>query len=180
MKLWKILTVANVVKRKRIDLCAMACSRLEQSATVSWKVIGRGSELERIREMAPGSMEFLDRVEDLTPFYKDADLFVLPSEDEGFGMVYIESIMCSCPVVCRRRDGGEEIVTTTGGGLAVDLPDSDEIAVNNLTEAIGTIMADRERFMSDEIVARAREMVDPGTIKEKWLDLLKQYETLMS
>ncbi len=180
MKSWKILTVANVVERKRIDLCALACSRLEQSATVSWKVIGRGSELEKVKGMAPGSMEFLDRVEKLTPFYKDADLFVLPSRDEGFGMVYIESIMCGCPVICRRGDGGEEIVTTTGGGLAVDLPDSDEIAVNNLTDAIGTILANRERFMSDEVVARAREMVDPAAIRAKWLDLLQKYETLMS
>ena len=88
--------------------------------------------------------------------------------------------MCGCPVICRRRDGGEEIVATTGGGLAVDLPDSDEIAIDNLTEAIGTIMADRSRFMSDQIVARAREMVDPSAIKAKWLDLLKQYNPLMS
>lgn len=180
MKQWKILTVANIVERKRIDLCATTCSWLEQRAAVDWKVIGRGSELEKIRGMAPRSMEFLDRVEDLTPFYKDADLFVLPSLDEGFGMVYIESIMCGCPVICRRGDGGEEIVTSTGGGLAVDLPDSDEIAVNNLTEAIGTILADRGRFMSDQVVTRAREMVDPEKIKSRWLDLLKQYETLMS
>ncbi len=178
---WKILTIANVVERKRIDLCALTCSRLEKKHELEWTVVGQGPLLDRMKEIAPPSMKFVGRVENLAPFYREADLFVLPSKDEGFGMVYIEAIMCGCPVICRKDDGGEEIVETTGGGIAVELPvDDDETAVGNIENATGEIFGNREKYMSPEIVERARGLVDPGTIKEKWLELLSPYEDLMA
>ena len=178
---WKILTIANVVERKRIDLCARTCSRLEKKHELEWTVVGQGPLLDRMKEIAPASMKFVGRVENLAPFYREADLFVLPSKDEGFGMVYIEAIMCGCPVICRKDDGGEEIVETTGGGIAVELPvNDDETAVGNIENATGEIFGNREKYMSPEIVERARGLVDPGTIKEKWLMLLSPYEDLMA
>jgi glycosyltransferase involved in cell wall biosynthesis len=173
----KILTIANFVERKRIDLCARTCARLEKKSDIEWAVLGQGPLLEKMKEIAPASMKFVGRVENLVPFYREADLFVLPSKDEGFGMVYVEAIMCGCPVICRKDDGGEEIVETTGGGIAVELPDKDdETAVGNIENAAEEILGNREKYMSPEIIERARSLVDPVTIKEKWLALLSPYE----
>ena len=171
----KILTIANFVRRKRIDLCAKACQRLSQDnniADLSWTVIGRGPLEDEIKRIAPDSMEFISKVESLAEYYRKSDIFVLPSADEGFGMVYIEAIMCGCPVICRKNDGGEEIVNRTGGGIAIDVPDSDEQAVKNITSAILTIIEDRKKYASDSTKQSAHEMVDPKLIRQQWLRIL--------
>ena len=171
----KILTIANFVKRKRIDLCALACRKLSEDNNVTdlnWLVIGRGPLKEELKRIAPNSMEFISKVESLADYYRKSDVFVLPSVDEGFGMVYIEAIMCGCPVICRKNDGGEEIVNRTGGGIAIDIPDSDEQAVENITSAIQTIIESRDKYASDATKRAAHEMVDPIRIRQEWLKIL--------
>ncbi len=171
----KILTIANIVRRKRIDLCALTFRELvkrHDTAGIKWSVIGRGPKENEVKALAPISMEFIPKVHSLKDYYKAADVFVLPSCDEGFGMVYIEAIMCGCPVICRQGDGGQEIVDITGGGIAVEIPKSDEAAVKNIIEAIDKIMSDRSRFANDKTKALAVAMVHPNNIKKQWADIL--------
>ena len=171
----KILTIANFVKRKRIDLCALACRKLTVDYKVTdlnWLVIGHGPLEDEVKGIAPDSMEFIPKVESLADYYRKSDVFVLPSVDEGFGMVYIEAIMSGCPVVCRKNDGGEEIVNRTGGGIAIDIPDSDDEAVENIISAIQAIAGNRDRYMSDAIKRSAHEMVNPQRIRQEWLKIL--------
>lgn len=171
----KILTVANLVPRKRIDLCALACAELEKKLGLkafTWTVIGRGPKENEIKTIAPSSMEFIPKVQNLADYFRSADVFVLPSCDEGFGMVYIEAIMCRCPVVCRKNDGGQEIVDTTGGGIAVEIPKSDPIAVENILEAIEKILADRNTYANNQTKSLAMQMVNPDNIKSQWVQLL--------
>lgn len=173
----RILTIANIVPRKRIDLCALACQELVTRHDVSgikWTVIGRGSKEAEVKSMAPISMEFIPVVDSLKEYYKRADLFVLPSFDEGFGMVYIEAIMCGCPVVCRKNDGGQEIVNSTGGGVAVEIPESNELAIRNIVSGIDRILANRTQYANERTRNLAVEMVNPEKIKKQWADLLSQ------
>ncbi len=177
----KILTIANFVRRKRIDLCAKACKRLSHDndiADLNWTVIGRGPLENEIKRIAPDSMEFISKVESLADYYRKSDIFVLPSVDEGFGMVYVEAIMCGCPVICRKNDGGEEIVNRTGGGIAINIPDSDEKAVENITSAILTIIDNREKYVSDSTKRAAHEMVDPKLIRQEWLRIFLESQSL--
>lgn len=176
----KILTIANFVKRKRIDLCAKACRKLSEDSNITdlnWLVIGRGPLEEELKRIAPDSMEFIPKVESLAEYYRKSDIFVLPSVDEGFGMVYIEAIMCGCPVICRKNDGGEEIVNRTGGGIAIDIPDSDEQAVINIISAILTISGSREKYSSDSTKQSAHEMVNPKRIRQEWLRILLESQS---
>lgn len=171
----KILSIANFVARKRLDLCALACLELEKRhglKGVKWTVIGRGKDEKRVKSLAPSSMEFIPKVQSLKDYYQAADVFVLPSCDEGFGMVYIEAIMCGCPVICRQDDGGQEIVDTTGGGIAVDIPESDDGAVKNIINAIDKIMSDRNHYACEKTKALAVRMVHPERIKQKWAELI--------
>jgi glycosyltransferase involved in cell wall biosynthesis len=171
----KILTVANLVPRKRIDLCALACVELEKKhgiGVLKWTVIGKGPNEAEIKSIAPPSMEIIPKVQSLRDYFKAADVFVLPSCDEGFGMVYIESIMCGCPVICRKNDGGQEIVDKTGGGIAVEVPNSDEQAVSNILGAIDLILSQRNNYSNGNTRQYARQMVDPEKIRNEWVVLL--------
>jgi glycosyltransferase involved in cell wall biosynthesis len=171
----KILTIANIVPRKRIDLCALAFRELAKRHDplgIKWTVIGRGPKENEVKSLAPMSMEFIPKVQSLKDYYKAADVFVLPSCDEGFGMVYIESIMCGCPVICRKNDGGQEIVDITGGGIAIEIPKSDDAGVKNIIEAIDKIMSNRSRYANEKTRALAVEMVHPDRIKQQWAELI--------
>ena len=71
--------------------------------------------------------------------YAGADLFVLPSHYEGYGMVVTEAISAGLPVL-----------TTTGGALSETLPPGAGIAVppddvDALTEALAALIGDRAR-----------------------------------
>jgi glycosyltransferase involved in cell wall biosynthesis len=171
----KLLTIGNVVRRKRVHLCARACALLEQEGwaqPLSWKVIGTGDLLDEVKRIAPKSMHFMPRVELLTPHYQEADIFVLPSYDEGFGMVYVEAIMCGCPVVATRGEGGTEIVEGTGGGILIDVPASEDAAARNIVAAVRQITERRSSYINESVMSAARRLVDPAGIREEWNQLI--------
>ncbi|RFZ95311.1 glycosyltransferase family 1 protein [Mucilaginibacter conchicola] len=54
-----------------------------------------------------------------------ADLFVLPSKKEGFGIVFIEALSCGLPVICGNTDGSVDAIRNGELGVAIN-PDSDD------------------------------------------------------
>ena len=65
-----------------------------------------------------------------------ADLFVLPSRKEGFGIVFIEAMACGLPVICGNSDGSLDAIKNGELGTAVNADD-----VNELTAAIRTALS---------------------------------------
>jgi phosphatidylinositol alpha-1,6-mannosyltransferase len=50
-----------------------------------------------------------------------ADLFVLPSKKEGFGIVFIEALACGLPVICGNADGSVDAIRNGELGIAIDV-----------------------------------------------------------
>jgi phosphatidylinositol alpha-1,6-mannosyltransferase len=89
-----------------------------------------------------------DRIEDdviLTGFIAEkdipahfllADVFVLPSKKEGFGIVFIEALACGLPVICGNADGSIDAIRNGELGKAVDADNLDQLeeAINNVLE----------------------------------------------
>jgi glycosyltransferase involved in cell wall biosynthesis len=65
-----------------------------------------------------GRVHALGAVEDTLPLYADADVFVLPSEGESFGLVAAEAAAAGTPVVVTDRCGVAEFLGE-GGALVV-------------------------------------------------------------
>lgn len=82
---------------------------------------GDGPEREMLRARAArlgvgGLVEFPGRVddEDLIDLYRAADLFVFPSQKEGFGLVLVEAMACGLPVVASAAPPIPEVVGDAG------------------------------------------------------------------
>ncbi|HVV54366.1 MAG TPA: glycosyltransferase family 4 protein [Mucilaginibacter sp.] len=56
-----------------------------------------------------------------------ADLFVLPSKKEGFGIVFVEALACGLPVICGNADGSTDAIRNGELGTAINVDDLDEL-----------------------------------------------------
>jgi len=70
--------------------------------------------------------------------YRDATVTVLPSVDEAFGLVLVESLACGTPVVASDSGGMAEIVTAEVGEL---VPPDDSAALANAILAVAASAA---------------------------------------
>ncbi|WP_216617401.1 glycosyltransferase family 4 protein [Vibrio coralliilyticus] len=73
------------------------------------------------------TIEVLGYQKDMEDFYERCDLFVLPSIDEGFGMVVFEALACSLPVIVTKNVGAGDFLTDGYESFIVDIRDSEQI-----------------------------------------------------
>jgi phosphatidyl-myo-inositol dimannoside synthase len=69
---------------------------------------------------------------DLVDYYKYADIFIMPSKGEGFGIVFIEAAVCGAVVIGGNKDGSVDALQNGEYGILVD-PDN-VIEVKNAIE----------------------------------------------
>lgn len=71
-------------------------------------LVGDGPDADRLRAMAPGSVTFAGTAADAAPWYRAADVVVLPSRWEGMALAPLEAMACARPVVVTDVDGARE------------------------------------------------------------------------
>jgi glycosyltransferase involved in cell wall biosynthesis len=108
-------------------------------------VAGEGNDRQRLQQLAQG-LGLGDRVlfpgllpsHELVDYYRLATLFALPSEKEGFGIVFLEAMGCGLPTLAGNRDGSCDPLADGDYGLLVDprLP---------LAPALGSMLAGQGR-----------------------------------
>ena len=67
--------------------------------------------------------------------YRLADVYVMPSQGEGFGIVLLEAMSCGIPVVASKLDGGREALRDGMLGVLVD-PSSVEDIIIGIEKAL--------------------------------------------
>lgn len=79
---------------------------LDQIPNAVYVVVGDGDDRHRLESLArklslEQHVRFMGTVEgeELISLYRAADLFVMPSEGEGFGIVFLEAMACGCPAL---------------------------------------------------------------------------------
>jgi glycosyltransferase involved in cell wall biosynthesis len=108
--------------------------------------------------------------EELRRLYQTADLFVLPSLGECFGLVTVEAMASGLPVIMSDVGGYADLVEHGGNGLVVPSGDTRELG-----EAIGTLLGSGARrvAMGNRSRQIAEERFNVETNADKMLSILK-------
>lgn len=134
-----ILTVSRIVKSESYKgheyvLAAMARLR-PKHPNLTYLIAGTGDNINHLREIAKGlgvekHVSFIGHVPDeqLPDYFRTADVFVMPSLKEGFGIVYLEAAACGLPVIAGNRDGSVDALADGAIGTLVDPQDTAMIA----------------------------------------------------
>ncbi|WPU98336.1 glycosyltransferase family 4 protein [Mucilaginibacter sp. cycad4] len=99
---------------------------------------------------------FIDEAE-LTEHFLLADLFVLPSKKEGFGIAFIEALACGLPVICGNADGSIDAIRNGELGEAID-PDNLAELHNAITRHLQKhIAADTRKSLQEKCIRHFNE-----------------------
>ncbi|MET9622527.1 glycosyltransferase [Streptomyces sp. NPDC006464] len=104
-----VVCVGRLCRQKGQDtLLAAWPAVLAQAPTARLVLVGDGPDAARLRAAAPPSVRFTGAVEDTAPWYRAADLVVLPSRWEGMALAPLEAMASGRPVVVSDVDGARE------------------------------------------------------------------------
>lgn len=111
----------------------------------------------------PDGAEAVGPVDSVAEHLRRASLFVLPSLQEGFGIVAAEALACGVPVLTTPSGGPEELVRSSGGGRVLDGWSATELA----TAATGLLL-DRDTLAAMRYSGRAHvvRQLAPSRLQE--------------
>ena len=111
-----VKTLGRFVHKKGFDVLLHAAARAaRRGAPFKLEIGGDGPERSKLHTLA-ARLGLADRVvfrgwiDDVAAFLADADVFVLPSRIEPFGIVVLEAMACGVPIVATRVSGPLEIL----------------------------------------------------------------------
>ncbi len=104
--------------------------------------------------------------EELADHYNICDVYVMPSEKEGFGISFIEALYYGKPVIAGNRDGTVDALLDGRLGLLVDPRSQEEI-----TNAIEKVIRNVAAFVPDR--ALLMEYFSYPVYREKWRKVLE-------
>lgn len=134
-----ILTVGRLDSAERYkghDRVIAALPRiLRDRPDALYVVAGEGGDRARLERLArdanvAGRVRFVGRVadDDLPDLYRAARVFAMPSEGEGFGIVFLEAAACGAAVVAGAGDGAADALADGAFGVRVDPHDQAALA----------------------------------------------------
>jgi N-acetyl-alpha-D-glucosaminyl L-malate synthase BshA len=153
-----VMHVSNFRPVKRVDTVLEIFRRVRTRVRARLVMIGDGPDrlaLERrTQESGLGDdVEFITEQQDLVPWLSAADLFLLPSSQESFGLAALEAMSCSVPVIASRVGGVPEVIAD--GVTGILRPPDD---VDGMAEAALALLTDpgRRRTIADAAAADVR------------------------
>ena len=112
---------------------------------------------------------FVGEVSDVDKYYAQANLLLLASNNEGFGMVINEAACFGVPSVCNKIPGLEDLVVNGENGFLTEQGD-----IASMADAVNKILSDRK--LREKLGENAKKIVtkfDEVEVGNKWKYLIK-------
>ena len=132
-----VIHVSNFRPVKRIDAVMAIFDRIRREVPAHLLLVGDGPELATAyrlaRELGIATLvHSLGAQEEVVPLLSIADLFLLPSAQESFGLAALEAMACEVPVVASRVGGLPEVIEHGVSGFLHPPEAIDEMAASGV------------------------------------------------
>ncbi len=168
----------NAQKGLAFALAALAHPAL---ASARMDVVGDGPDATSLRAQAL-ALGVAERVRwhkagaqpELVRFFRGARCVVVPSRDEGLGLIAVEAQLCGAPVVAFNSGGLPDVVRPESGGTLVDVGD-----VPALAQALAILLNDPKEAARRGAVARTAMLSDfsPSAVAAQYAQLYHEAMT---
>lgn len=174
----EVLTVGRLAVHKGLDVLLTALARLSPDLRWRLSIVGDGPQ-RAVLEAQVSRLNLAERVrfkgwakrDALPAIYRDADLFLLPSREEGMANVLMEAMCAGLPCVATRIAGSSEAVVDGETGRLV--PSEDIPALADAIDALIRDPAARER-MGRAARARVEDTYSWPAVTDQWLDIVER------
>lgn len=151
-----LMHASNFRPLKRIGDVVRVFARVRKEIPAKLLLIGDGPERlfiqQLVRELkVSADVFFLGEQDQLEPLFFCADLFLLPSEQESFGLTALEAMNCGVPVIATNIGGLPEVITHGETGYLFPVGDIESMAANAIA-----LLSDSERHGLFKVRARKR------------------------
>jgi N-acetyl-alpha-D-glucosaminyl L-malate synthase BshA len=149
-----VMHISNFRPVKRVDDVVEIFARISRKVNARLVLVGDGPErpraLDRAEELGIRPLVlFLGKHASVDELLACADLFLLPSENESFGLAALEAMACGVPVVASNTGGLPEVVTHGESGYL--FPPG---AVQDMADAGIEILSDPARWRAFSAAGR--------------------------
>lgn len=130
-----LMHISNFRPVKRVGDVIDIFARVSEKVPSKLLLVGEGPELSKIqckiRQLGlEDRVNFLGKQEDVAQVISMADLLLLPSEKESFGLVALEAMACGVPTIGSNAGGIPELVTHGETGFLSPIGDVEDMAKN--------------------------------------------------
>jgi len=128
-----VMHISNFRPLKRLGDVVRIFERVRRRLDARLVLVGDGPEFGRTRDLVAelglaDRVSFVGIVDEVAPLLAAADLLLLPSETESFGLVALEAMASSVPVVASRVGGLPEVVEHGVTGYLAPVGDVEQMA----------------------------------------------------
>lgn len=177
-RLPKLISVGSLSSRKNFVTAIRAIARLRTEIDI-YTIVGDGPERAKLEEIIQGEglsgkVQLIGWSEDIETHLHAADIQLIPSLWEGFGLVAVEGMSTGLSVVASKVDGMREVVgEATPSVTLVDQPDS----VDEWVSAIRTSVLRIHSQGMQRLAWASRQQAEKFTLDEmaeRYLDVYRQ------
>jgi len=149
----QLLFVGWLDERKGLQYLLEAMPKITENYDVKLKVVGIGPKEKKFKSLARGNVEFLGGVdnENMPAIYRQSDIFILPSQNEGVPVSILEAMSCGVPVIATYVGGIPELIEHRKTGFLI-YPRPEYIV-----SAVSKLLDDRELY--DRLSVNGRKLI---------------------
>lgn len=153
-----LVHISNFREVKRVKDVVRIFARVRRAMPATLVMVGDGPDRHdaehEARELGVAAdVRFLGRLDTVAPLLAMADLFLLPSQSESFGLAALEAMACGAPVLASRTGGLPEVLTDGVEGI-LEPPGSVEAMARRAVALLKD--AGAHARMREAAIARAR------------------------
>ncbi len=168
-----LIHVSNLRPVKRVDEVLQIFRNVEKRVKCKLIIIGEGPDMEKVNQFLEDHPNLIDKVRllgkvnDLYRILRLSDVFLLPSEQESFGLAALEAMAAETPVISSNAGGIPEVNIQGETGFLAEIGN---------VEAMSNYAI---RLLSDnELLARMKQNAKAQALKFDLKNILPLYEEM--